>query len=317
MQLNQNQVQDALPWQPLIDALRTMFTRDVVSPIRHHHTLSVPESPDATLLLMPAWLPGEYLGVKQVNVFPGNSAKNLPGLSSNYLLSCGQTGQLLAQIDGNELTARRTAAASALASSYLSREDSRTMLMVGAGRVARRLIPAHMSVRPLDTIHIWDINQAAAKQLATELRDRGINASACTDAELESVAREADLISCATLSTTPIIKGAWLKPGAHLDLVGSFTPTMREADNEAMQRAALFVDVKAAALVETGELILPIQDGAIDESHILAGFAELCSGAHTGRAALAAPDTAITAFKSVGDSREDLAAAVLAYQQMA
>ncbi|UXI01418.1 ornithine cyclodeaminase family protein [Photobacterium sp. TY1-4] len=317
MQLNQNQVQDALPWQPLIEALRTMFTRDVVAPIRHHHTLSVPENPDATLLLMPAWLPGEYLGVKQVNVFPGNSARNLPGLSSHYLLSCGQTGQLLAQIDGNELTARRTAAASALASRYLSREDTRCMLMVGAGRVARRLIPAHMSVRPIDTVHIWDINPAAAEQLATELRDQGIEAQACPLDQLETVARAADLISCATLSTTPIVQGAWLKPGAHLDLVGSFTPTMREADNNAMQRAALFVDVKAAALAETGELILPIQDGAIDEHHILADFAELCSGTHTGRQALPDPKTAITAFKSVGDSREDLAAAILAYQSIA
>ncbi|WP_423840069.1 ornithine cyclodeaminase family protein [Vibrio mytili] len=316
MQLNQKQVCDALPWLPLVDALKDIFTRDVTAPIRHHHTMNVPQDPSATLLLMPAWIEGEYLGVKQVNVFPGNSARNQPGLSSHYLLSCGQTGQMLAQIDGNELTARRTAAASALASRYLSREATRKMLMVGAGRVARRLIPAHMSVRPIETVHVWDINSAAAEQLATELRDEGVDAIACSDEQLETVAREADLISCATLSTEPLIKGEWLKPGAHLDLVGSFTPTMRETDNEALQRANVFVDVKAAALVETGELIMPIRDGAITEDKILADFSGLCRGQHAGRAALDEPETAITLFKSVGDSREDLAGAILAYQSV-
>lgn len=316
MQLNQQQVRDALAWLPLVDALKDIFTRDVTAPIRHHHTMNVPQDPSATLLLMPAWIEGEYLGVKQVNVFPGNSARNQPGLSSHYLLSCGQTGQMLAQIDGNELTARRTAAASALASRYLSRETASKMLMVGAGRVARRLVPAHMSVRPIETVHVWDINPAAAEQLATELRDEGVDAIACSDEQLEAVAREADLISCATLSTEPLIKGEWLKPGAHLDLVGSFTPTMRETNNEALQRANVFVDVKAAALVETGELIMPIRDGAITKEKILADFSVLCSGQHAGRAELDEPETAITLFKSVGDSREDLAGAILAYQSV-
>ncbi len=316
MQLNQQQVHDALPWQPLVEALNDIFTRDVVAPIRHHHTMDVPQDPAATLLLMPAWIEGEYLGVKQVNVFPGNSKRNQPGLSSHYLLSCGQTGQMLAQIDGNELTARRTAAASALASRYLSRETASKMLMVGAGRVARRLVPAHMSVRPIETVHVWDINPSSAEQLAIELRDEGVNAVACPNDQLEAIAREADLISCATLSTAPIIKGEWLKPGAHLDLVGSFTPTMRETDNEALQRANVFVDVKAAALVETGELIMPIRDGAITEEAILADFSVLCSGQHAGRAALDNPELAITLFKSVGDSREDLAGAILAYRSL-
>ncbi|QPK05415.1 ornithine cyclodeaminase family protein [Vibrio kanaloae] len=316
MQLNQQQVHNALPWLPLVDALKDIFTRDVTAPIRHHHTMNVPQDPSATLLLMPAWIEGEYLGVKQVNVFPGNSARNQPGLSSHYLLSCGKTGKMLAQIDGNELTARRTAAASALASHYLSRETASKMLMVGAGRVARRLVPAHMSVRPIKTVQVWDINQSAAEQLATELRDEGVDAVACPNDQLEAVARDADLISCATLSTAPIIKGEWLKPGAHLDLVGSFTPTMRETNNEALKRANVFVDVKAAALVETGELIMPIRDGAITEESILADFSTLCSGQHAGRAGLDDPEAAITLFKSVGDSREDLAGAILAYQSV-
>jgi len=314
MQLNSAQVRAALPWPALIAALQTIFTRQVHSPIRHHHTLQVPGEPEATLLLMPAWLEGEFYGVKQVGVFPGNSARNLPGLSSHYMLSCGRTGQPLAQLDGNELTGRRTAAASALASGFLSREDASELLMVGAGRMGRQLIPAHMSVRDIRRIRIWDRNAEAAATLAAELQADGIDAQACDSDGLEAAARQADIISCATMATEPLIQGDWLKPGAHLDLVGSFTPTMRETDDESMRRCAIFVDVKNAALQETGELIMPIRDGVITADSIQAELSQLCGGEHTGRAALADPASAITLFKSVGDSREDLAAAILAYQ---
>lgn len=315
MQLNADQVRDALPWGSLIEALSEIFVRDDVrSPIRHHHTLNVPGEPAATLLLMPAWIEGEYLGVKQVNVFPGNSARNLPGLSSHYMLSCGQSGRPLALLDGNELTARRTAAASALASRLLSRADASNLLMVGAGRMGRRLIPAHMSVRPIQTLQVWDRNEATSAALVAELRDSGIDARVCLSERLRQVAGEADIISCATMATEPVVFGDWLKPGAHLDLVGSFTPSMRETDNAAMQRCALFVDTRAGALSETGDLIIPIREGAIGADKIVAELAELCRGQHAGRAALADPEQALTLFKSVGDSREDLAAAILAYR---
>jgi len=315
MQLNASQLQAALPWQDVIESLRDIFTREVNAPIRHHHTMQVPDDPEATLLLMPAWLEGEYLGVKLVNVFPGNNARKLPGLSSFYMLSCGKTGQPLMQLDGNELTARRTAAASALASSYLSRPDSSRMLMVGAGRMGRRLIPAHCSVRPITHITVWDRNLAASEALVAELREQGLEAEVCTDQQLPEAAAAADLISCATMAKEPVIKGEWLSEGTHLDLVGSFVPDMRETDNTAMQRGAIFVDTRAGTLAETGDIILPIQQGAITEGDILAEFSELCSDQHPGRAALASPEAAITIFKSVGDSREDLAAAVLAYQK--
>ncbi|WP_439889285.1 ornithine cyclodeaminase family protein [Pseudomonas sp. MBLB4123] len=315
MQLNADQVQHALPWASLIEALSAIFAReDVCSPVRHHHGIEVPGEPTATLLLMPAWIEGEYVGVKQVNVFPGNNARHLPGLSSHYMLSCGQSGQPLALLDGNELTARRTAAASALASRFLSREDASSLLMIGAGRMGRRLIPAHMSVRPIQTVRVWDRNAAASTALVAELRSSGIDAQVCHEAQLQEAAGEADIISCATLATEPVVLGDWLKPGAHLDLVGSFTPSMRETDNVAMQRCALFVDTKAGALSETGDLIMPIREGAIGADKILAELAELCRGQHGGRAALANADQAVTLFKSVGDSREDLAAAILAYR---
>jgi ornithine cyclodeaminase/alanine dehydrogenase-like protein (mu-crystallin family) len=316
MQLNADQVQSALPWDALIAALSSMFARDdVCSPIRHHHRIPVPQEPDATLLLMPAWLPGEYLGVKQVNVFPGNSLRNMPGLTSHYTLSCGKTGLPLMVLDGNELTARRTAAASALASRFLSREDASEMLMVGAGRMGRRLIPAHMSVRPIKTVRVWDRNEAASAALVDELLAAGIDAYLCAPDQLQQAAEQADIISCATMATEPLVLGDWLKQGAHLDLVGSFTPTMRETDNTAMQRGAVFVDTRAGALSETGDLIIPIAEGAITAEKIVAEFYDLCTGKHPGRTGLADAGNAVTVFKSVGDSMEDLAAAILVFQR--
>ncbi len=317
MQLTAEQLQQALPWNSLISALRAIFARDDVhAPVRHHHAIEVPGEPQATLLLMPAWIEGEFLGVKQVNVFPGNSARQLPGLSSHYQLSCGRSGQPLLWLDGNELTARRTAAASALASLYLSRADAANLLMIGAGRMARRLIPAHMSVRPIQRVRVWNRNPATSTALVEELRQEGIEATVCADADLAAAVGQADIVSCATLATTPLVRGEWLKPGTHLDLVGSFTPQMREADNRALQRAALFVDTRAGALAETGDLIIPIREGAIDAAAIRAEFAELCRGQHRGRSGLDDPATAITLFKSVGDSREDLAAAIQAYRSL-
>ena len=314
MQLSAEELIQRLPWQETIAAIKNIFTREVQAPIRHHHNISVPGEPEATLLLMPAWLEGEFLGVKQVNVFPGNSARKIPGLSSHYLLSCGKTGRPLIQLDGNELTARRTAAASALASSFLSRTDTSSMLMLGSGRMARRLIPAHLSVRPIESVKVWDRHQDNAEALVKELLTQGINASVCPSADLAQAAWQSDLISCATMATQPIIEGKWLKPGAHLDLVGSFTPAMRETDNNAMQIGKIFVDTRSGALSETGDLIIPIKEGAITPEDIVAEFSELCCGDHRGRTDLEDPESAITIFKSVGDSREDLAAAILAYQ---
>ncbi|MBR9857621.1 MAG: ornithine cyclodeaminase family protein [Gammaproteobacteria bacterium] len=315
MQLNAQQVIDALPWEALVNQLDVMFTKEVQSPVRHHHFIDVPGSPQATLLLMPAWVEGEYLGIKQVNVFPGNSALNLPGLNSHYLLNCGKTGQPLAQLEGNELTARRTAAASALASRYLSKPESSKLLIMGAGRMARRLIEAHMAVRPISQVWVWARNPTAATDLVSELREQGVDIHVVNHEELPMVASQMDIISCATMATTPILKGEWLSPGCHLDLVGSFTPSMREADDEALRRSKLFVDTREGALSETGELIIPLQQGVIAEGDILADLPDLCRGGHRGRVALSDPEQAITLFKSVGASMEDLAAAILAYQR--
>ena len=313
MQLSAEQVKAALPWQGLVNALREIFTQTVVSPVRHHHVLNVPKEKDAMLLLMPAWLEGEYCGVKQVFIFPSNNDKGLPGLTSNYLLSSAKTGETLAQLEGNELTSRRTAAASALASSYLSRKDASKLLMVGSGRMARNLIAAHKAVRPIQQISVFNRHAAGAQKLVNELLEQGLDAKVCSQKELPEVAAQAHIISCATMSKEPIIQGEWLRPGCHLDLVGGFTPEMQEADNSALIKAEIFVDTRAGAFSEAGDIIIPLTAGAIKETDIQAELTELCTATHKGRSQYSDAENIITLFKSVGDSREDLAAAILAY----
>jgi len=306
----------ALPWPQLIDALDQVFTQQVIEPVRHHHTINVPGEPDATLLLMPAWIEGEYIGVKQVAVFPGNSKRGEPGLNGSYLLSSAKTGQPLLQLDANELTPRRTAAASALASRYLSRPDAKTLLMMGAGRMALSLIEAHSTVRPIETIYVWNRSAASAEKLANTLCARGLDARLCRDLHLPEIAGKADIISCATMATKPILQGEWLQAGVHIDLVGAFRPDMRETDDTVIQKATIFVDTRAGALVEAGDLTQAMDSGALKPGDIQAEFSQLCTGQHTGRKQLDDSAQQITLFKSTGAAREDLAAAILAHESV-
>jgi ornithine cyclodeaminase len=295
----------------LIEALKQAFQSDIEVPVRHHHAIERPGEPAATLLLMPAWTKREgasaFAGVKIVSVYPGNSGRGLPSVTGAYLLLDGATGAPLAVIDGQALTLWRTAAASALAASCLARKDARRMVMVGAGALAPYLIAAHRSVRPIEDVVIWNRTLARAGALAAQLKGAGHPVRAAAD--LEAAVRAADLVSCATLSSEPIVRGAWLGPGAHLDLVGAFTPKMREADDEAMRRARLYVDTRAGALKEAGDIVQPLQLGIIKETDIAGDLFDLCRGKVEGRRAA----EEITLFKSVGTAIEDLAAAMLAF----
>lgn len=308
--LDSAETRNALPFPQLIDALRAMFAGGGAAPPRHHHDMEVPGEASATLLLMPAWVAGRYFGVKMVSVFPGNGARGLPAIFGSYLLSSGLTGELLAVMDGGELTARRTAAASALASSYLSRPDASIMLMVGTGRLSLNLIEAHAVVRPLSRVLIWGRDRAKGEAIAQDAASFGVSVE--TVADLEAAARQADIISCATLSEEPLIRGDWLKPGAHLDLVGAFKPSMRESDDRAVARASLFVDTYEGALSEAGDILQPLKAGVISKEALKADLAELCGGLKTGRSSA----DEITLFKSVGASIEDLAGAILALEQV-
>lgn len=303
------QVARSLPWPALVDRIGEAFREGVEAPPRHHHSIQR-EDGDATMLLMPAWEAQGYIGVKMVNVFPQNAAHGLPAIAGVYLLSEGQHGRPLACIDGGELTRRRTAAASALASRELSRANASRLLVVGTGKLAPMLIEAHAAVRPVTQIRIWGRNPEKARKLAEEYAVR-YDAKAVT--ELSTAAAEADIISCATLSCVPLIKGVWLKPGVHLDLVGAFKPSMRETDASCLRGSEVFVDTYAGAKGEAGDILQAIDEGMFEFSAIQADLAELLRGERRGRSS----DGAITVFKSVGASLEDLAAAIQVWQNLA
>lgn len=308
--LSEEQTRDALPFPDLIDALDEMFRTGCTMPKRHHHDMEVPGEPDATMLLMPAWLPGQFVGVKVVNVMPGNSDRNLPAVAAQYLLSDGKTGEMLALVDGGELTARRTAAASALAARYLAREDARHLLVLGSGRVAENLVSAHREVRPIDQVTVWGRSRQSAEKLASKLPQDTLNVEIAED--LDSALAVADIVSAATLSSTPLVKGDLLKPGAHVDLVGAFKPTMRESDDALARRAEVFVDTREGCLSEGGDIVQPLQSGVITPDDVRADLFDLARDVHSGRSS----EEAVTMFKSVGAALEDLAGAMLAYRNV-
>lgn len=307
--LNEEQTRAALPWRELIEAIEQMFRSDCVMPVRHHHDMEVPGEATAVMLLMPAWVPGDHIGVKILNLFPDNHLRSLPTIIGRYLLSSGKTGEMLAIVEGGELTARRTAATSALAARYLASPHAETMLMVGTGRLSLNLMQAHAITRPLKRFFIWGRNQAKAEETVGQAKALGIDVVIVDD--LAEAARRADIVSCATLSSEPLIRGEWLKPGAHLDLVGAFKPSMRESDDEAVRRSSVFVDTRAGAMKEGGDIVQPLQSGVLTRDDIKAELVDLVHGRHPGRGGA----DEITLFKSVGAALEDLAGAILAYRQ--
>lgn len=304
-------VDAALPVEALVDALEAAFREGREVPARHHHEIPAgPGIADGALLLMPAWQTGRHVGIKIVTVFPDNGTRGLPGVFGSYVLLDGTTGQPVAMLDGTMLTARRTAAASALAARFLAATDAASMVMVGAGALADRLVRAHATVRPIRRVRIWGRDGAKAAALAARIAAEdwaaGMDVAAAPD--LEAAVRAADVISCATMSRTALVKGEWLKPGAHLDLVGAYTPEMRESDDEAARRAAIWVDTLEGALKEGGDVVLPIRAGVIRREDVRGDLYGLCRGTVAGRTSA----DQITMFKSVGTAIEDLAAAQLA-----
>ena len=297
------QVHAALDYPALIGELERAFAKGATVPLRHQHR--VREDEDARLLLMPAWRAAEALGVKVVTVFPGNVQRGAATVGATYLLLDGSTGHPRALIDGEALTLRRTAAASALASGFLSRQDSRTLLIVGTGKLAPYMARAHAAARQLSRVLVWGRAEQKAHALAEALSAQGLPAMPVQD--LRNALAEADIVTCATTATSPIVRGADVRPGTHVDLVGAFTPAMCEADHELVQRSSVFVDTYVGALAEGGDLVQSMQAGLFERSDVRAELAELCRGEKAGRANA----IEITLFKSVGTALEDLAAAQL------
>ena len=306
------EIDSLLDFPSLIEALHIALRADIETPLQPHPARARDDG-EAALLLMPAWTKekeGSFLGTKTVTVYPGNLAKGLGSVAGTYLLMSGDTGEPLVTIDGHRMTLWRTAAASALAAKYLAREDASHLLLIGAGVLAPYLARAHAAVRPIKKVSIWNRTPARAKALAQELSGETFQTEIASDAEI--AARDADIVTCITLSQTPVISGNSLKEGAHLDLVGAFRPNARETDDAAVRRARIYVDTRRGALKEAGDIVIPIAAGIINESDVRGDLFELCRGQAKGRESA----SEITLFKSVGTAIEDLAAAMLVWKKL-
>ncbi len=288
------------PMRRLVEALREAFSRDEHTPARQGYELPG----NATLLLMPAWRGVGDAGVKIVTIFPNA----VPSVQATYILISGRDGKLKALMDGSMLTARRTAAASALAADLLARRDASCLLMLGTGTLAPHLIEAHCCTRAIKKVLIWGRDVGKARALAQQLAQTGVEIRAVED-RLAAL-QQADIVSAATLATEPLIPGELVPAGCHVDLIGAFRPDMSEADPACLGRARVFVDTRAGVLHEGGDVIRAIAAGALRREDIEAELADLCSGRHRGREQDA---ESITVFKSVGAAVEDLAAAELVF----
>ncbi|MEY3082368.1 MAG: hypothetical protein RJA94_2353 [Pseudomonadota bacterium] len=291
-------------YKDIVDALRDGFRAEITTPVRHHHDIS----DVSTLLLMPAWSK-DWAGLKTVVFKTDNAAQGLPTIQASYLLIEQKTGETVAMMDGGEITRRRTAAASALAADYLARKDAEVMTLVGAGALGPHFVHAHAAVRPIRKVFIYTRSIAKGEALAAELAHHGLEAHSVTD--LEHAVRQSDIVSCVTTSTAPIVKGAWLKPGTHVDLAGAFKPSMRETDADVVARSSVYVDTRDGALAEAGDLLQARDEGKFDFKDVKGDLFDLCRGKAKGRSSA----DEITLFKSAGTAIEDLATAIMLYQK--
>lgn len=305
---NAEQTAARLPYPALIDALRRCFQADSEVPLRHVHIMANTDEADAMLLLKPAWTSTGYGGCKLLTLTPDNSKRGLPAIDGGYILFSRKNGQILAMMDAKAITAKRTAAASALAADFLARQNAKTHLILGSGAVAAELPAAYAAVRSIERTLIWSRTAASAAKLVQQLNAQGITAESCTD--IQQAVQQADIISAATLAETPLIQGKWLKAGQHIDLIGAFRPNMHEADTDAICKSDVYIDTDAA-IEEAGDLITPIKSGAFQAADIKGDLFTLCRKQSQGRQ----NEDAITLFKSVGTALEDLAAAEVIYRQ--
>ncbi len=293
-------VHSALPWPFLIEALRKahlgpMPASDVV-------VQSDPAKGDGQFVTLPGWAPGGPIVVKMVGVFPQNASlvPPQPAVQGLVALFDGATGAPRLAADGAAMTARKTAADSALGATLLARDDVEDLLIVGAGALAPYFAEAHLAARPsLKRVTIWNRTPARAVSVVEQLRQKGIQASVSED--LDAALGRADIVSCVTMSDKALVKGALVRPGAHLDLVGAYLPTLREADDEAISRGTIFVDSRNN-MTGGGDLSQAVASGAITWDAVRADLFELVQGRAAGRTS---PEE-ITVFKNNGGAHLDL-----------
>ncbi len=301
------QVSELLPWPDLIEAIeQILVTAGAVAPERTVHTVPDAAGNDGALLMKPGWVAGDVIAVKVVTFFPDNGARDLPTVNAGVLLFSGADGTLIGACDGNELTTRRTAAASAVAAKRLARTNAKRLLVVGTGALSPMTAQAHCAVRSYDTVEVWGRDGDKAQRVANRLVASNIDARVADD--LDAAVAEADVITCVTGSTEPLVKGELLKPGSHVDLIGAFTPAMRETNDAVMERGTIFVDTRTDGSI-AGDISQPLDAGVITMDDLVGDLAELVDGTHLGRTS---PDE-ITVFKSAGIALEDVAAARLVF----
>ncbi len=296
----------------LVDKLQLAFASDITTPLRQHFDIPNPYAErETTLLMMPSWHAGEDIGVKLVTVVPDSYRYDLPSIQGVYVLIDAVKGSVKSIMDAPALTAKRTAAASALASRFMSREDASVLTMVGTGTLAPELIKAHCAVRPIKQVNIWGRKTEKAEQLKNSLSNV-LDVELNVIEDLSHAVKVADIISCATLSQTPLIKGAWLQAGQHLDLVGAYRPDMREADDDCILKSHIVVDNYQGAFKETGDIKMPLDAGILQREKIVADLFELCRKERV----FTRNRQDISLFKSVGHALEDLAAAQLVLESI-
>jgi len=309
IQIDNDFIESNTRFTELIEALKNGFySNSIIVPMRHHHDFPNPEvGADSTLLLMPAWNPGKESGVKIVTVSPQNGQFNLPSIQGTYIYLDAINGTIKAILEAKSLTVKRTAAASALASSFLSREDASSLLMIGTGALSINLIKAHASIRSIKQVYVWGRDFEKGKAISNALQDENFTIEAIQD--ISDKIAEVDIVSRATLSKTPLVLGKHLKPGQHIDLVGAYKKDMREADDETMTKASIYVDTFQGGLKESGDIIIPLKNRTVKKTDIKADLFALCSNKSQCRT----DASEITVFKSVGHALEDLVAAKYYY----
>ncbi|SOU87386.1 ornithine cyclodeaminase family protein [Tenacibaculum dicentrarchi] len=315
IQIDSDYIENNTNFSALITELKAAFSsQETLVPMRHHHDFANPAvNADSTLLLMPAWNPSKNAGVKIVTVSPENSQFDLPSINGTYIYLDAVKGTIKAILEAKSLTVKRTASASALASSFLSKENSSSLLMIGTGALSVNLIKAHASVRPIKNVFIWGRNFSKAQAICKTLKEEDFTITAVQT--IEEKISEVDIISCATLSKTPLVLGKYLKAGQHVDLVGAYKKDMREADNEVIKKGAVYIDTYQGGLKESGDILIPLQTGILKQEDINADLFELCSSKEIAEEKGRKNDDEITVFKSVGHALEDLAAANYFYHK--
>jgi len=294
------EVHALLDYPFLIDALRTAHRG--APPQGQHLIGNEPGGGANQFITLLGWKKDAAIVVKMVGVFPGNLTLDPPQASVQGLVAIfdAGTGAPLLVADGEAMTFRKTAADSGLGAAFLAREDAETLLVVGAGGLAPHVLAAHRAARPsIRRVLIWNRTPARAEALAAATAGPGLEVRAVTD--LDAAVPEADIISCVTMARAPLVKGALLKPGVHLDLVGAYLPDMREADDIAIARGSLFVDTRNG-MEGSGEISAPVAAGVIGWDAVQADFFDLAHGRHGGRTS----DDEITVCKNVGGGHLDL-----------